>query len=911
MGGIGKSEIARAFAIQADKTDIYHTVYFTIYGGSLVSTIANMPFINDTLKVSADNIYECFEEKIKRLRHCDKETLIIIDNFNPDFAIRDGESDESRKYKEREQKILEELHSMDANIIFTTRNYYNNPKNLIPQEILVPSLSVDELKLLFFNNCAQAKPYENFVEEIIELAYKHTLTVVLVARLMSVVDGLTANKFNDLIKVLKISYSKNYDIVKNYKDYILTENPVYCHIKNLFDYSAISKEGKGILTNLCLVPPTGIITEDFNDIVPNPFNRLSENQLFVKKVDRMKIISELIKSGWITESDNFIYLHPIIADMIFTELNPHLSTFSNCGYFGWSLTQNLQDSKMLWEDKKVFVNIGQNIYEKFMQKDRLSNSDFKCAAFIGGICTNFGFKPDQVLFSKKMNQRVGFSKLKKAVKNVDKSPEDIDKNIRDKFYSEDYLAELYKKNQHSKAVGYINNILPNQENKIPFGIKTAALYNTLGANYCLLNNYSKAIVYGNIAIYLLFYKYEAENKYNALQNIRQFVGEEAHTEYGTDRINLYNSIKSNAYTMAALGYHRETQICLEWILNEVSELILSNDNAQISDIQYMLIKQYVFFKDYEKAFSLLEEMKISSKTRRVERTTGQIYLDRGDIERAKNCFQNALESRLNDDDSVGKENKLDLCDTYYYLSKAYLKNNEAEKALEYAKKRYDILLLPEIEIGEVIFAGTSMIMGEAYMKIGQYQNAEQNILQALELLQKVYLPEPPQGLTKDAAFTHDSFMLYLEMISYDNTTSETYPVKLDVQKIYADLENYGMTLSNDIYYKRFTKLTGKVRDSDRRLWNRQVDLWLLCYRPHHEDILEAYDLLLELYQKTGNSDKLNKIKNLRSDTLKSGEFLDKKINERKTTSNLWWQFLQNNDLQNLKKKTIGETPKKK
>ena len=167
IGGIGKSETAREYAERY--RDYYTTIQLSVYSADLKTVIAGLKFSNDSeyFEKDIDIRYEMKRGLLSKSMINNDRTLLIIDNYNVD-----PDSDE---YK-RNVEVMKDLKKLHIHILFTTRTAPNDDNIKIDIE----ELSKKELKEMFFAINPRDKDSKERIAqvyELIETAYRHTLTV--------------------------------------------------------------------------------------------------------------------------------------------------------------------------------------------------------------------------------------------------------------------------------------------------------------------------------------------------------------------------------------------------------------------------------------------------------------------------------------------------------------------------------------------------------------------------------------------------------------------------------------------------------------------------------------------------------------------------------------------------------------
>ena len=180
IGGIGKSETAREYA--EEYRCAYTTIQLSVYSGDLKALIAGLKIARSKISDDCDQTDDYFEKDINirygtrlailsQTMMNNERTLLIIDNYNVE-----PDSDE---YK-RNVEVMKDLKKLHIHILFTTRTLPNDDKTKIDVE----EFSKEELRHMFFAINPKDKDKKERiaqVDELIETAYRHTLTVDLVA----------------------------------------------------------------------------------------------------------------------------------------------------------------------------------------------------------------------------------------------------------------------------------------------------------------------------------------------------------------------------------------------------------------------------------------------------------------------------------------------------------------------------------------------------------------------------------------------------------------------------------------------------------------------------------------------------------------------------------------------------------
>ena len=315
IGGIGKSETAREYA--EEYRGSYTTIQLSIYSGDLKSLIAGLEFSNDnkTGGYFEKDINIRYETKLSLLSKAminNERTLLIIDNYNVE-----PDSDECK----RNVEVMKDLKKLHIHILFTTRTLPNDDKTKIDVE----EFSKEELRHMFFAINSKDKDKEERiaqVDELIETAYRHTLTVDLVAHQTAKIEGYGKKTLSDYIKVLEesgINSGINVAVYNN-KDDNEKSDVIFEHIRALFNLTALTEKEKYIMVNACLLPLSGMPVAEFESFIDLENYPNSESN---DGWGEDSTISNLVKSGWMKRINgevSKITLHPIISQLIEFEM---------------------------------------------------------------------------------------------------------------------------------------------------------------------------------------------------------------------------------------------------------------------------------------------------------------------------------------------------------------------------------------------------------------------------------------------------------------------------------------------------------------------------------------------------------------------------------------------------------------
>ena len=330
MGGIGKSEIAKAYA-QAHQ-DIYTTIVFASYETDLLHLIAS------DQKISVENLQQAsatggqgetidayFERKMKVLRSIlDENTLLIIDNF-------DVESDDK----------LDEVLQLPCKIILTTRTdfsaYGYETVKIGPMEnfedLVTLMQHIDKSYADAQNQAAQ--------EEIIRLLDCHTYAVSLTAAQIKA-SHITPVKMLDQLKAEGLNIHTRSGFARKAGDKKAT---AYQYIQALFDFSKLDDIACEILRYMACMPREGVDIDLFMECC---------------SIEDFGDISRLVELHWIQldEENDRIGLHMLVKELVWEQLTPNednCETMLNGAYRWANNAWNKQHSENCSHNSIIFA----------------------------------------------------------------------------------------------------------------------------------------------------------------------------------------------------------------------------------------------------------------------------------------------------------------------------------------------------------------------------------------------------------------------------------------------------------------------------------------------------------------------------------------------------------------------------
>lgn len=217
-----------------------------------------------------------YYKKLNYLKeHCDKHTLLIIDNFDAE--------------DERTQELLEGPYS----VIFTTR--ISREKDGYQELSIHPMDNPEDLIALFqkFYKRPLQSGDDMILLQIFDKIARHTYGIELLARQMQA-SRMSPASMLDFFNGKETPASRRSHIVMEHILNVMTD---------LFHLGSLTEEKLSILKNMALLPVEGIETETFFDLT---------------ELDDFMLIDELIDSSFIQYNyiTDVISLHPLIVNTI-------------------------------------------------------------------------------------------------------------------------------------------------------------------------------------------------------------------------------------------------------------------------------------------------------------------------------------------------------------------------------------------------------------------------------------------------------------------------------------------------------------------------------------------------------------------------------------------------------------------
>ena len=696
IGGIGKSETAREYA--EEYRDSYTTIQLSIYSGDLKALIAGLKFSSDdkTGDYFEKDINIRYETKLSLLSKAminNERTLLIIDNYNVE-----PDSDE---YK-RNVEVMKDLKKLHIHILFTTRTLPNDDKTKIDVE----EFSKEELRHMFFAINPKDKDKEERVaqvDELIETAYRHTLTVDLVAHQTAKIEGYGKKTLSDYIKVLKesgINSGINVAVYNN-KDDNEKSDIIFEHIRALFNLTALTEKEKYIMVNACLLPLSGMPVVEFESFID------LENYPNSKSNDGWgedSTISNLVKSGWIKRINgevSKITLHPIVSEVTVNELKPGI-TEDKCKNFCDSVSELIDKNNLKSVDtyKDIFVSSADTL---------IKNKDRDSLVYVAKIASVLG---DLAYYSESLCYYTKVLAIREKV--LPENHPDIATSYNNVGYAYGKLGDHKKELEYKlKALAIEEKVLPENHPDI------ATSYNNVGYAYGELGDHKKQLEY-----------------YLKALGIREKVLPENHPDIAASYNNVCSAYSDLGDRKKALEYLLKALAIREKVLPENHPVIATSYNnvghayGELGDRKKGL--------EYKLKALTIEEKVLPENHPAIAVLYNNVGYAYGELEEHKKQLDYYLKA-LAIREKVLPENHPDIAESYNNVGSAYSDLGDRKKALEYLLKALAIQekVLPENHPAIAVLYNN---VGYAYGELEEHKKQLDYYLKALAIREKV-LPE--------------------------------------------------------------------------------------------------------------------------------------------------------------------------
>lgn len=316
IGGIGKSEIAKHWALQKKREGIFDTVVFAQLNTDTNSSNVLSLITNDTVFViggefrcrdDEETIEAYFQRKLAKIKQItDERTLIIIDNYDID------------------DQMMALLFTGTYLLLVTTRN---KPGGYDFPIISVPEIQeVHHLKQIFFNNLdgdrEDIQTDDPYIEKLFSLVSNHTLAIEIIAKSLVNSTDTPESLYQKINIPAHHSLIQNVDGVVE-RNFLDEPQSAFDCIRLLFSLSRLENDSdyeykSQVLAFMAAMPTRGIEL--------SLFNKWSNNKIIRAK-------NSLVQKSWLRQDTvkgvTFVSMHPLIREVIWNGLEPTLKKCSS------------------------------------------------------------------------------------------------------------------------------------------------------------------------------------------------------------------------------------------------------------------------------------------------------------------------------------------------------------------------------------------------------------------------------------------------------------------------------------------------------------------------------------------------------------------------------------------------------
>lgn len=307
VAGIGKKELVKQY-VKLHRKEYVNCIYLRFHS-SIYDTVADMWHSDDRQEDPAE---ERFWKHFRLLSCLGEDSLLIISGVD---------------VLPEENKGFEHLDKLFCRVIMTSTLEWKN-KNTIK----VTEMPDNDCLSLFYSICPKQKcrkTRENEIEHLLCLAHHHTYAVKLLA--LTVKEGFdSVGSLCDRLEryggcppietMLEIQQEESY-LYDTYSQIL----------NNILQIENLSDAQRTVLTNFCLMPPTGV-----------------KKARFTKWIGQVRELQYLIRLGWIQEdSDGIIFMNGLVRDLTTEQLKPTAETCQRM------LDWMVKDSKTAKEGKAL------------------------------------------------------------------------------------------------------------------------------------------------------------------------------------------------------------------------------------------------------------------------------------------------------------------------------------------------------------------------------------------------------------------------------------------------------------------------------------------------------------------------------------------------------------------------------
>lgn len=282
LAAIGKSELVYKYC--DDHKNDFRNVLYLDYSGDLRRDVTNLGVWDPRY-----NMDEQYKQKIHYLKLMRRDTLLIIDNYNPSSC----------------EVEFQDLMECECRKIVVTRHFHNQKNCLELKEIQDMSALITLMEHYYGEPLLDV----NAVEKLIDAVNRHTMAVILMAMI------LKKGSHSPKVLINKLKKREIYTFLRGkipFRRHKYNESRTYYdHIRMLFHLTALGELEKYTMRNMVLIPRSGITISKIKDWIG---------------VQYLDTVEELVASGLIHDDRGILSLKPLIREIAEQELRPSIDS---------------------------------------------------------------------------------------------------------------------------------------------------------------------------------------------------------------------------------------------------------------------------------------------------------------------------------------------------------------------------------------------------------------------------------------------------------------------------------------------------------------------------------------------------------------------------------------------------------
>lgn len=706
IGGLGKTELVKKLLSRIMNRK-------AIDCG--IRYVAWVPYIHQNLAQSCKEAFHLQDDTgqawmhVQNLaaKHRDK-MLLVIDNVE----------------KREEDRYLKRLNDLPCRVLVTSR--YKEVSALFVYEL--GTLEKNECRQLFYHFYKLGRN-DDYLDEIIELASRHTIMVEFLAKIAQL-EGM---KLGDLLeRLIEKGFKLSEEDVSGSHERLQNEDTVIRQMCILFSMVNVEEVDKEILT--------------YASVIPNlPFDFEKAKGWF--GVRKNSILKHLYDMGMLEKSKknrkDIYWMHSVIAaavreqqkDILYDRTRPFIGKLSAELYYGEQWGQGYKKAYLIpfsWSVTDILKN----------KWDSEEDADFLTRLFY--VCFECGsYKLCETLIDR--------------ILEIDESKEDIEYVylVRDYKNQGDILLKMERVNEALEVLGKAERLLGDNEwdqmERLLVWHKIGTAYQIKG-NYQSAENYYKNILaeeekmegvssrelstdylsLGSLYLDMGMYK-------KAYENIKKAVELDAEREEDAESIMTYQYLASACSELSSEGYdeyYEEAVECFEKVIT-FRETNFRKQNTDLADVYHEYSLFWYYNREWDKAMdyskmaydiNISVHSEYSMSAIRNRNTQGIILESMGDIDEALEVYKEVI----NIAEKLDYVPLDDLAAFHFNKAEALLRKGEFDAAIdsyETSRSLWINVLTEESSKLAPVYQG----LGECHMERGEYKMAIRSFLQSLEL----------------------------------------------------------------------------------------------------------------------------------------------------------------------------------